>query len=372
MTNVSAVIGADLHLDELIWRDKEFIHSDAYWGMQQLIDLAVSHNADFIGLGDLTESLLTVPTTKTLSFIREQVARVYAAGNRVYTLAGNHDPENPGYFYACGAKHDNLDLTTVEIGGLSCFFMGFRPDHMLEAAMNLVPQDTDIVFAHQQWKELKGGSRVTAAVAAFKAGHTLITGDLHENMDIIVTRRDGKQMRAISPGATHMRKINEPTAHYALLLYDDGSLSRVKLRSRVVYKVRIETESDFESLCNQLPTLVNEAVDRSNSRQLPAAIRTPLIIVWDSCWITGAEARINNIIGENAHCIYYMVAKQDQPTTNYNVVLSAEESIESLLPDMLRLELPDDEAARDLVYSAITSDNIKKSVLDFRDSMLKT
>ena len=366
--NPIAVIAADLHLDELTWRDRPQIRGDAYWGFEQCCKLARRHKCPLVLLGDVVEALSTTPNTQTISFIRKQLDGLAAEDIEVFTIAGNHDMDTPGWMYAAGAATDNWDLQTVELGGLKCFFMGYRPGHILATAIEMIPGDTDVVFAHQHWREFGGGSNSQGKIEDLRAGKLLISGDLHEFRSIKVDRKDGQTIRAVSPGATCLRKVNEPTTHYALLLNDDMSITKVKLRSRPVLRTTIKSEHDLETFCIVLPSAI-EKVEATVQGKLPAILQTPLLIIQDMSWLPGVEARLDNMIGDRAHLLYYRAARGT--TENVEAIAATTQATAvDLLPSMLRAEVVNSPDVLELLETALLSESPKRAIAQYRNQMI--
>lgn len=107
--------------------------------------------------------------------------------------------------------------------------------------------ECDVMVMHQLWTEFMGPMHSQASLEQMEKCKLVVTGDFHQ-FKIITTNRG---VRVLSPGATQMQKINEPTTHYVHILRDDLSIDYVQLKSRGVFDVQLETEDQVQHLAKQ-------------------------------------------------------------------------------------------------------------------------
>jgi len=132
----------------------------------------------------------------------------------------------------------------------------------------------------------------------------VVTGDLHQHIYKKVRREGLSPLRVLSPGATHMCKSNEPTSHYVAVLYDDYSITWVRLRSRAVLRYTVNDAAELDSLCLQLPEAIAKATQVAMVQNLPSELITPIFILRDHSGIPGVERRVTNVVGSFAHVFY--------------------------------------------------------------------
>lgn len=298
-----AVVAADCHLDHLIWRSRPEIRGDAAYAFQQVIQAACDKQLPLILAGDVVETLpADSPNSDTVFVLCRSLAKLQQAGLTVYSTRGQHDLAETDWLYACGGDTPPTRHDRVNIGGLSFAFLPWMPPAMLQ---EIIPETSaDVIVCHQVWKELMGGSSAEGKLANFKHAKMVISGDYHRRVTKHVRRKAAEPLYVLSPGATHMRKINEPTTHCCAVLHDDCSVKWVKLKSRKVLRVSIADEASIERMLRTLPAAVEDAVGEATAKQMPSELITPLLIVSDTSDLLGVEPRLREVVGDRAHVFY--------------------------------------------------------------------
>lgn len=367
-----AVVAADTHLDELIWNDRPEISGDAFFGFRQTVDLALDRQLPLIIAGDVVECLPTnAPSSAVIAFLREQLDRFAdAAPARFLCCNGQHDvtpASTTPWPVAIGHGDCYRHNQVVPIDGVNFGFLSHMPGTMLKSwAQDL---QCDVLICHQIWKELMGGSSVEGSVVDVHPDvRLLISGDLHQFKVVRVQRKNG-ELVAASPGATYMRKLGEPVDHFALIVRDDLSVVKKRLRSRVVLKFDLHDEQSFEELYQSLPEQIEIAADMAADRQLPASVRKPLFRVVDHSNIRGTKDRLSQVIGQQVHLKY-------SRRSSNTVVVAGETSkafdADHFLRQHAMAEIGDDREVQDLFNASFEAENVKDALVDLRRSFLAT
>lgn len=303
MSKPIAVVAADCHLDHLIWRSRPEIQGDSSYGFWQVINAAKSRKLPLVLAGDVVETLpADSPNSDTVHVLCRAMSQMRKACLHVYSTRGQHDLAETDWLYACGGYSPPTRHDRVTIGGRTFAFLPWMPPAMLK---EVIPETSaDVVVCHQVWKELMGGSSAEGHLANFRDVSMVISGDYHRRVVKYVRRKSQKPLYVLSPGATHMRKINEPTTHCVAILHDDLSVKWIKLKSRKVLRVSIANEASIERMLRTLPAAVEDAVGEATAKQMPSELVTPLLIVSDTSDVLGVELRLREVVGDRAHVFY--------------------------------------------------------------------
>jgi len=369
-----AVVAADTHVDELVWRHKPNIVFDSYYGFQQAVSVAVKFNVPLILAGDVIETLpANTPTSKTVTFVREQLKRLKNKRLECYAITGQHDQASPPWVKACHEYVKAADTGSVSLGKRVIYFLNWRPTEAARLAVADIPQGTEIIIAHQHWRELMGGSNFECSVNDLPHGPSLVvTGDLHQTMTRRVKRLD-KEITFVSPGATHLRKTDEPDVHRVLLLHDDLTFKYVKLKSRVAIREKITADQTADDLIERWPQLIADATKKAEKLKLPPALMTPFFVVEDFL-NTKSYNRLLKIVGRQAHLFYYV-----RPTVDIDHALTETDSVfgqintttEDPIVKYLSMECPVDSFQYKFIKDLVSSESPRKTLDNYCDSYIK-
>lgn len=314
-----AIIAADTHIDEFIWTDRSEIRGDAYHGFSQLVDLAVKHSLPLIIAGDFLECLpVNYPTSRTIEFLHGRLRYLNDCGVEFRFINGQHDGSvsaSTPWPVAIGFADSYRDFETETINGVEFTFMSYRPKKYLGDLLHEL-EESQVVICHQVWQELMGGRSCEGSLSRIPA-KLVISGDYHQFKSVAVTRADGKgKLTAVSPGATHIRKINEPTEHFALKLYSDLSVKRIPLSSRRIMHVGVTGKDDLHDLLEYSDKLIRECKKYAKQHKLPPEISTAVLDVKDQSVISGVHAKLAQVYGNEMH-IHYRRQAQTKLDSNF-------------------------------------------------------
>lgn len=272
---------SDLHLRNYIWSRRPEISGDAYWGLEQIVRLAVLHRVDQVVLaGDIFDSHR--PSAEDVQRFSHAVAELNDHGISVLTLEGQHDRDSRYlgearqsiYTWAkiCGAA--SADRQVFDMGGFACYGLSYRNADELFAELAAIPTHVDTLVCHQPWKELMPPqARYVGELVQDVPGHifTVFTGDRHACCCLPLCRAASPVFHVYASGATYLCKSNEPETHKVFLI-DDRKVEMLELCSRTVFRASLRTEDDFLRL--------SATLEQYRYREdVPDSVKTPLVFV---------------------------------------------------------------------------------------------
>jgi hypothetical protein len=370
MSKPICVITADCHIEELIWRDRPSLLGDAFHGFSQCVSLAVDKGLPLVLAGDIVETLPSkTPTSTTVAFLVKELDRVKHANLDVYNIYGQHDKAEPTWLRACDRWVTDADGRTIDIGGTMTSFLSWRDRESIKKMVQTIPSEAKILVAHQHWAELMGGSSPEISSKDVPHVSTIISGDYHRPARKSGENANGDPVSLFSPGATHMRKINEPPTHFALVLNDDGSVEPVKLNSRVVLKVDINSLDDLTSAMDTWAETLYEVMNEAAKRRLPITLHKPIYIVNDHIGVGSVYTKMKQIVGDTAFLFYQLkTTATSVDDVDSDVVFDGEES---RLTYFLAKECGEASEEFGDLRNLLFSDDMKSAVRNLRDRFVK-
>ena len=263
------IIAADLHLKPCTWAKHPRIRGDAYTAFEWIVAYAINARCPLVLLGDVFDS--KTPDSRSVQVFRDGVVAMAAAGLDVMFIQGNHDEAEPPWCGICGAR--SLHRVSGQLGGRTYYAIDYtHPGHLAEQ-LEAVPDGTELLLAHQAWNRIMGDHGDAAELAAVPTVRSLISGDYHDYAVVESPRRDGEPVQAISPGSTHLTRLNHSPRKYVLELSDAGARPVPIRHVRPFASVELTLSSDWTRLNSELDRVVAEG------RNLPPDIQLPLIRV---------------------------------------------------------------------------------------------
>lgn len=270
------VATADWHCDEYAWASRPAVAGDSLCALTQITDFCVAQRATaLLGAGDLYDT--PDPSPVTQAAVHAQLDRLMEAEIPVYFIQGQHErhPRLPRLRVHPWPIHlDQQKTATAD--GISVYGLDWRPTGLLQDALAAIPE-VDLLMCHQVWREHMGNLPSEGALAEIPANTNLVlTGDFHQHKFGEVPRGESAPLHVLSPGATHMRAIDEPATHEFFTIDQDLVIDSVPLVSRTFLRYQVRTADQLDRLLTaDLPQLLQQAA----SRGLPAAIATALLVV---------------------------------------------------------------------------------------------
>jgi hypothetical protein len=129
---------------------------------------------------------------------------------------------------------------------------------------------------HQVWAQFMGSvCHTEGSFVDLPPGKVLFTGDYHYSVDDFYNV-DGGRIRAISPGSTNLRAINEPENKYYYVLYDDGSIRQETIPTRRKLSLTCNSLDGLGEMERQWNELYQKAMD--NTAGYEEHLRYPLLL----------------------------------------------------------------------------------------------
>jgi hypothetical protein len=368
MSRPIAVVVADPHLDEIILRTRSEIRYDAFWGFEQAISKTIELNVPLILAGDNVECQpAETPTSTTVAFLGEQLARLTTAGLPIYWIDGQHD-DLPSWIMAVCQEAICIHGRTVKIGDASFVGLSYRRTPVLSDWIAQLDKSADVVICHQVWQELMGGKGCQGSLKSLLPRKLIISGDYHRTKKITI--KGQQNCLVVSPGATHCRKMNEPSDHYIAVVKSNLSVDFIKLNSRLQLKYAIDSDDDLDRLYATLGSIRNKIAEENTKRCLPAELQTPLMHVTDVSGLTGVERRLQELLGPYVHLFYNReLVGVDVPVEGATSAFDEEGDVP--LIEFLADEVAGDTAVYELLSTAMLSPNPKSEISKWRAKFLQ-
>ncbi|GIW89735.1 MAG: hypothetical protein KatS3mg109_0167 [Pirellulaceae bacterium] len=297
---IAAIFAADLHISDFIWSTYPAIRGDSFFAWRQLVDLAIKHRAPLVLAGDVLELMRTgSPTSSTVDVVDYGISCLKNDGIPLYYIHGQHDLASPSWLHAINKWAVDVNCRGFKIGGDPWYGIAYQEQSMLDLALREVPQDTCGLVLHQQWHELLGGSRAHGSLKSVFAMHpnlrAIVTGDLHR----CILAKSGNERLVVSPGATHMRTVAEPTEHFAIA-WENRRPRKLKLLSRPVVQVVVTSPSSWAAEKAKLESVLPEIASKALVSGVVPEVATPLLIIQEDTNV-GAYEEALSLFSHTAH-----------------------------------------------------------------------
>lgn len=295
-----AVFAADTHLSAQAWARMPGLVGDAEWAFTQLVDYCIEKQAEALVLaGDLIDKKIN--DSLPIKCLRVQIDRLQQAAVPVYYIQGQHELADPPWMNSVSDWPQHIHQKMVEVAGLTLYGLDFTIQSDLSEKLARIPYNANTLIAHQVWEEFMGSIAVCQGSLASlpKQIRYCITGDLHCTEIRDITKHAGGTVTVLSPGATHMRKINEPGVHHFFVW--DSNLKKFEigdLQSRDVYRFNIDSRVALKQL--------QETFDKTfyklskETEHYPENLKKPIVqLVYDTS-VPDAREKSLAVIGDRA------------------------------------------------------------------------
>lgn len=359
---------SDAHLSTKVYGARP-VYGDAFWAFRQCIFHALRLGLDAVQFGDLTQALLNRPSIA--AEISHGSRRLATKKKKFYGIKGNHDAGDTAWFELDPEVGQSLHGRVTLVGGRPVYGIDACSGPELVAALAEVPPEAEVLVTHCLWRDLANGvgyvpNQIEQIPPTVKL---LLTGDMHEPISrrFFHPAREGSLL-VLSPGATHIRKSNEPTEHFCwTLTYDDETgeygAKPIRLLNRPIVKFEIAMESDVTSFAETLPKELDRcrkevAAAKTKTAKapewarFPEEVEKPFVFVGVQHGVRIREADLRTLVGDHGHLI---VTSHPRPKSEAAETVEYEErSVDLTLETMAAEEadrlFPEDERprARDL------------------------
>lgn len=304
MSKVLGIFFADSHMAPRSWPSRP-IQGDSYFAFECLVDLAIHHQVNLIGAGDLIDKQEN--RSETIVRLYQQLDRLASHGLKLLYVQGQHELEQVPWLSGHPAT-EHVSSRFFELGGLNCYGLDYQPAGQLQLKLETVPVETDILIAHQVWAEFMGTvTTPQGSMADVPHASICFTGDLHEHRDVVVFGKTGQAITLFSPGSTCMQAIDEPPDKFCFLLTQsrDGIKfvpSQLPTRPFIDWHP-INTEADMDAFVEKIrPRL--DAVSAEAATRLPAHLCKPLLRVTYGSGVAELTSRVMPAVGDRAYVFF--------------------------------------------------------------------
>lgn len=278
MATPIAVATSDTHIDDYAWADRADLAGDSQYAFQQICDYAIRHELPIIAAGDLLDSKLN--EAMPIEFLRGQLDRLAAADVSLCFTQGQHELQPRPWLSSVHDWPTWLHREAKVIGGRWFYGIDWQPREQLPEQLATVPEKTEVLVMHQVCQAFMGS--VTAPELDFAQiphARLLVIGDYHVHKVLRSRGAAGQELRVLSPGATHMRKIDEPHEHRFFVIHDDLTAKSVRLRSRLYCERTLLFESDVDDFVAEIGSELRALTAEAQRNKLPPALQRPMLRV---------------------------------------------------------------------------------------------
>jgi len=265
-----AVVTADTHLRTQGRKGKP-IEGDSQWGFDQIIDYAVKRGVPWvICAGDILDTRKNEPEPAV--FLEHELGKLSQAGVKFGYVQGQHEiDETP--WCQLGETAVHLDQHGVKIGRFNVWGLDYQPTGKLQEKLEKIPEDADILVAHQVWANWMGDvTNPQGEFADIPHARRLITGDLHETKEEIHRNKDGQKMKVISPGSTWLTAFDHPQEKFFFVLQSDGKFRKEPLSCRPFREFRLAINDDFDDLVTNLDEEIETCYQEAHGNGMPPRV----------------------------------------------------------------------------------------------------
>jgi len=297
---VVAILTADCHVQRRAWLKRPELHGDAYYSFRQVVDLALRHRVPIIAAGDLIDRRIN--DQHPIAFLREQLGRLAEAGLRIYHVQGQHEwQEYPWLDSICPEAAVWLPPRgLLEIGPFQVYGIDWTPASQLPEKLAQVPDETDVLVLHQVYSSFSPSPAAELRPEQLPDVRLALIGDTHVTGMLTEVNGNGNQVVTVSPGSLAMQAIDEPGNKYVFLLNDDGSLEKVKLRTRAVLRQQaIRDVPSMMTFLQKLDRVLDELQERN--RDLPEELRMPILHIAYDASLPDVRERLLQVTDGKVH-----------------------------------------------------------------------
>lgn len=263
-----AIISGDVHLLKKpgLWAGRSEIAGDDEFGLIQVVDLAIEHDADLFLLGDTLDSVTNLPRPVTIA--KNELSRAVKHGLGVYFIQGQHElivssafESKPWLSLVDGTTY--LHNCDVNFLGLRGFALDYFPQPFAALNLSKVPNGTEVLFLHGTLEEIMPlGAHFSEKLFPPDIKY-VFAGDYHKHM--LHKLSNGGEYYSV--GSTFIGSVDEPVNKFVYLVEKHKTgikVSSLPLRSRPILRY-----SEFEDGVPKIP----------DTSELPEDLKKPVILI---------------------------------------------------------------------------------------------
>lgn len=361
MATAPILIASDLHLCETIWSHNYDVYGDSYFALTEILRVAIENKVVGVFLaGDVFNS--HIPSSNDVVQYRKFVDGLEENNIRLVFIEGQHDRSSRRSYhnfpnqswcevhkFAVHGHGQSIRLPDGE----KVYFIDWHHADEVDFEFAKTPDDCSIIICHQAWRDFlpssaKGDGCLEIAIPQHVT--KVFTGDHHKHISLSL--RDSN-LKVYSPGATHLRKKDEPIS-YGVYIYRDGKVKSVPIRSRPIFRETLLNDDDSIALFDGLAS-----VDTS----LPDYVRAPLLI------LKYTDATKEFVEGLKQNEMYNVVAEYLPPEQEAQEIAIRTTNIkfetESIVFEAMEQKTAHNQILNNMAKSLWTSDNPKRTIDDY-------
>lgn len=310
---VNSLWVGDLHLCERTYSGRESQLGDPQFGWEQVIAKAKALKTQFPAFshvllaGDVFNS--KHPDPATVALFRKGCNELKKADIKIEVIQGNHDDRLLPWSKAICPFTGHLHGRTIALGPQKITVTGldYQANEIIDMQLASMTK-ADILLCHQRWAEFSfSGASLSLAQIPWEC--QVFSGDTHKRIVLGADVIPGNVTFAISPGATYMRKSDEPEQHYLFGLTDDGHWIEYKLRSRPVLRLELQTDDEVDAFLDNLPEHFAEL--ELAAADLPPALKAPLVVIKPGKLAAKAKHRVTAALRGWTH-LFWSISGADE------------------------------------------------------------
>ena len=360
------VVSADWHLERNAWVRHPDLAGDSYYGLEQVVDLALLMKLPLIAAGDLFNK--PYPDAKSVYVAMQQMDRMQEAELPVYYVQGQHERTKDQPWLGLHPWPFHLHKQVVTIGPHRFVGLDYtRPDDLITGLAQACQQAPGgILVAHQVWKEFMGVGHTDASLTQVPAVSVVLTGDFHKHTHLRLRGADGQKLLILSPGSLCLQTTDEPSAKAVYILYSDFTFETIPIKSRVISHYEIQSKEDLYQL---MATVEYGALEQQTG--VPDNIAKPIVCIRYNPDIEDAYVNLVDLIGNRAHLFIKPVTNQVLNITSEIPKDEAQEVIDAGLEGNLIKHCPADSLTYAIARRLLQASNVKEELAAIEEEYLE-
>lgn len=361
------VFTADNHLDTRGFRE-DVPASDGFWALEQIRDYCLEHDLPLVQGGDLFDK------NRPPSWVVNQAIRILNPIEKLAYIQGNHDKDATAPWLRLHNTAVHLGLEPKDVGGHQLCGIDYNPSGALGDLMARVPKCDGLVL-HQALKQglgFEGAWNWDLEDCEPDRYQNVWIGDLHGQDTHWAC---GQQVRAVYPGSSWMRTIDESPEPSFLHVHDeleDGHrvFTRVPLQHRPLIKLQLESDEELLAVLER-DSLI-EQLSADSYPHLPEPFRKPILHVRYYGDIVGVEQAFRELLEGLGGGIYVETVLPARREI-FNAALKIDLGGEALSLSRLIGERVEQGEVRDLALELAgcqTTEHVKETIAQWRGRYL--
>ena len=299
---------SDWHLKSYNWASRPEIRGDAFRSAVYIKEWCIKKKLPLYVLGDITD--VRHPDAETVGVLMDIISDLEAADVPFLYLQGQHELNRTRPWASCHRHAFWLNKRDINVHGIILYGLDFQPQGELQKCLDEMPDDTDVLLAHQVWRERMGNLRTDehrpaeGAFADVPHVHMVISGDFHAHKTTKHNGKGGQRMQCMSPGSTYYKTTDEDPKKYFYVLYNDLTFQSVPIPTRAVVRDRVGTDEKLTGIIEKFTGTFKEVKPDDPDK--------PIWYVEFRPTISNAMERLEQAAKDRAH-IFLRPLKEKEP-----------------------------------------------------------